>query len=228
MPKLNECPQGHGMTTAAEIFRATLVQHVQKTMPSYISKHIEGTVQGDERAAGALNICLNDADRGFMAVWLWRGKVPLSAYRPFLESVWAKDHRHLIEAAQTRRRLASLFRYAAFPLPEELPDTVRVWRGTSKLLRNQAKRGYAWSTNREIAFWFAARFAEDNGSPLLLAADIAKTDIALFTNGRKEEEAVLMNWPRNSWIDSRPHDFENLTNLEHPSSKGQTPNTLTD
>ncbi len=219
MTEQNECPQGQPPVLPEESFRAKLVQHVKLTMPSYISKHIEDTVQGDALAAVMLNISLSDYDRGVMALWLWKAKIPLSAYRPFLSSTWTHDHRYLVRAAQTRRRLESMFRYAAFPLPEELPDTVRVWRGTSKLSLHQAKRGYAWTTNRDIAFWFAARFAKDNGSPLLLAADIAKTDIALFTNDRNEQEAVLMRCPRNAWVDSHPHDFENLGNLEHPSTK---------
>ena len=219
MSYMTECTGVQPVVLAKELFRAKLVQYVKRTMPSYISKHIDGAVQGDAMAAGMLNISLSDADRGDMAIWLWQAKVPLSAYRPFLSSTWMHDHRYLVRAAQTRRRLASMFRYAAFPLPEELPETVRVWRGTTKLSLHQAKRGYAWTTNRDVAFWFAARFAKYNGSPLLLAADIAKTDIALFTNDRKESEAVLMHCPRNAWVDSHPHDFESLGNLEYPSTE---------
>ena len=46
-----------------------------------------------------------------------------------------------------------------------------------------------------MACWFAMRFADNNGSPLVLAADITKCDIALFTNDRDENEAMLIKPP---------------------------------
>ena len=39
------------------------------------------------------------------------------------------------------------------------------------------------------------RFAGDNGSPLVLTADVPKRDIAIFTDDRGESEAVLMRPP---------------------------------
>lgn len=54
---------------------------------------------------------------------------------------------------------------------------------------------YSWTTDRDLACWFAMRFADLHGSPLVLTADVAKRDIALFTNERSESEAVLIRPP---------------------------------
>lgn len=150
---------------------------------------------GDVDAALDLACGLEDSKRGVIAVAMWRAKVPVPAYRVLLSATWGHDHRYVIDAAQTRRTLGCMFRYAAFPLPDELPDVVTVWRGTSCLPIKEARAGYSWSTDRDCACWFAMRFADRNGSPLVLTAEVPKRDIALFTSERSESEAVLMRQP---------------------------------
>ena len=154
-----------------------------------------GAFDGDTQAAFSLSCALENHKRGIVAVAMWRCKVPVEAFRAYFSSVLENDHRHVIDAAKNRRTLSYMFRYAAFPLPDELPDMVTVWRGTSYLSFDEAKTGYSWTTDRDMACWFAMRFVEDNGSPLVLTADIAKRDIALFTNDRRESEAVLVRPP---------------------------------
>lgn len=158
-------------------------------------KHARAAFDGDVEAASDLSCALENHKRGAVAVAMWRAKVPVEAFRAYLSAVWGHDHRYVIEAAKTRRTLAYMFRYAAFPLPAELPDMVTVWRGTSYLAIGDDKTDYSWTTDRDMACWFAMRFAENNGSPLVLTGDVAKRDIALFTNERSESEAVLMRPP---------------------------------
>ena len=158
-------------------------------------KYMEAAFDGDIEAAGLLTVALSNDKRGAVAVAMWRTKVKREAFREYFSNAWNHDHRYVIAAAQTRRTLGYMFRYAAFPLPADLPDTVTVWRGSSYLPFDDAKTGYSWTTDRDLACWFAMRFADHNGSPLVLTADIAKRDIALFTNDREESEAVLMRPP---------------------------------
>ena len=158
-------------------------------------KHARAAFDGDVEAALDLACALENHKRGYVAVAMWRCKVPIEAFRVYLRMTWDHDHRYVIEAAQTRRTLAYMFRYAAFPLPAELPDVVTVWRGTSYLAIGKDETDYAWTTDRDVACWFAMRFADINGSPLVLTADVAKRDIVLFTNERSESEAVLMRSP---------------------------------
>ncbi|MEF8701207.1 MAG: hypothetical protein V5B32_13345 [Candidatus Accumulibacter sp. UW26] len=145
--------------------------------------------------------------RGFMALAMWEGKVPRDAFRTYLSSVWNHDHRHVIHAAGTRRRLAYMFRYVAFPLPGDLPDVVRVWRGTSHLTLADAQKGYSWTTDRDIACWFAMRFGVYNGSALVLVADVPKNQISLLHDGRSEHEAVLMKPPAEATIDGHAEEW---------------------
>lgn len=158
-------------------------------------KHACAAFDGDVEAANMLACTLENHKRGAVAVAMWRTKVPVPAYRVYLSAAWEHDHRYVIDAAQTRRTLGYMFRYAAFPLPAEIPDVLTVWRGTSSLPIDVARTGHSWTTDRDMACWFAMRFADHNGSPLVLAADVAKSDIALFTNDRSESEAVLMRPP---------------------------------
>lgn len=146
-------------------------------------------------AAFELSCSLENHNRGTVAVMMWRARIEREAFRAYFASVWSHDHRYVIHAAQTRRRLAAMFRYAAFEPPAGTPERLTVWRGTSKLNTRQALRGFSWTTNRDVACWFAMRFAEKSGSPLLLRADIRRSDVALFDDCRNESEAVLMRPP---------------------------------
>ena len=155
-------------------------------------EHARAAFDGDVEASHSLAFALQNSKRGVIAVAMWRAKVKREAFRNYFSSVWGHDHRHVINAAQTRRTLAHMFRYAAFPLPAELPDVVTLWRGASKLTIAEVREGHSWTSDRDTACWFAMRFADINGSPLVLSADVGKSDIALFHNERNENEAVLM------------------------------------
>lgn len=180
---------------------------VEETAESWAIEYVRPAFAGDVKAAMSLSGTLGNANRGFAAVAMWRARIPHPAFRAFLANVWDHDHRYLIAAAQTRRRLAAMFRYAAFPMPAELPDVVRVWRGTSALDIAEARKGYAWTIDYDVACWFAMRFEERNGMPLVLASEVRREDIALFHDEREERETVLMAPPRSVAIDGRVEDW---------------------
>lgn len=183
------------MVSVHDFMKEIALKRLQDICKDFECKHARAAFYGDVEAAFRLSCALNNDKRGIVAVSMWQCKVKKEAFRAYFSSVWSHDHREVIEAAQTRRTLAYMFRYAAFPLPAELPDVVTVWRGSSALSFDATRARYSWTTDRDLACWFAMRFADDNGSPLVLAADIAKRDIALFTNERSESEAVLMRPP---------------------------------
>jgi hypothetical protein len=189
------------MSFYEQIQKKMALDWLYQNCQDYEVEHAQAAFDGDEDDAFSLSVALNNGRRGDVAVAMWRAKVPKEAFRAYLASVWDYDHRYVIGAAGTRRTLAYMFRYAAFPLPTELPDVVTVWRGTSYLPIGEARTGYSWTTDRDMACWFAMRFADRNGSPLLLTADIAKKDIALFHDGRNESEAMLIRSPTTVAID---------------------------
>lgn len=46
---------------------------------------------------------------------------------------------------------------------------MRVWRGACGVSVNRARTGYSWTLNRDMACWFAVRFASPARTPLVLA-----------------------------------------------------------
>lgn len=187
-------------------YKASVLERMHKICWPHEWEHAQAAFDGDVEAAISLAVALSNDKRGAVAVAMWRSKVRREAFRAFFSIVWNHDHRHVITAAQTRRTLGYMFRYAAFLLPADLPEKVTVWRGSSHLPFDHARTGYSWSTDRDTACWFAMRFADRNGSPLVMAADIAKVDIALFTNDRSESEVVLIR-PPTAYIDGDESDW---------------------
>lgn len=183
------------------------LQHLERNCEPYEVKDVRAAFDGDVKAALALSTALNNDKRGAVAVAMWRTNVAREAFRVYFSAVWDHDHRYVIEAAENRRTLGHMFRYAAFPIPAELPDVVTLWRGTSKLTIAEAREGYSWTNDRDVACWFAMRFAESNGSPLVLAAEVSKSDIALFHTERSEAEAVLIRKPMDVKVDGTPEDW---------------------
>ena len=190
----------------SKFYRSLITAQVEQYAEPWAVKYVTPAFAGDAEAAFSLCVALSNSKRGEVAVAMWRAKVPREAFRSYFASAWDHDHRHVINAAGTRHRLAYLFRYAAFPVPAGLPDVVRVWRGTSKLTQADACSGYSWTTCRDVACWFAMRFAAGNGVPLVLAADVPKSDIALHHDERNEHEVVLLRPPR-AWVDGQEADW---------------------
>jgi len=195
------------MSMRSELNKLYAIEAFERLCELYEIKTMKAAFDGDVEAAGTLSVSLKNDLRGEMAMAMWRAKVPKPAFREYLQSAWDHDHGRLIQAAKSRRALASMFRYADFPLPVDLPELVTVWRGTLSLTLEQAAKGYCWTTNRDVASWFAMRFASRNESALVLSAEVAKGDIALFHHGRAESEAVLMRPPAGVRIDGDQADW---------------------
>lgn len=158
-------------------------------------EYLRPAFNGDVDAAINLSFDLHNDLIGKVAVWMWRCKVSIEAYRTFLELVWVRNHRFIIAAAKSRRTLSYMFRYAKFPMPAEWPEVLQVWRGTSGINFNEAKVGYSWTIDRNTACWFAMRFGGCKASPLVLVANVAKSNVLLFTEERDESEVVILNSP---------------------------------
>lgn len=192
----------------SSFYKAVTLKRLSELCEPHEWQYMVAAFDGDVDAAGMLTVRLSNEKRGAVAVAMWRAKVKREAFREYFSSVWRHDHRHVIDAAQTRRTLGYMFRYAAFPIPAELPEMVTLWRGTSKLTIAEAREGHSWTTERDTACWFAMRFAEVNGNPLVLTAEVAKSDIALFTNAREESEALLIRPPAAVKIDGDATDWQ--------------------
>jgi hypothetical protein len=168
-------------------------------------KYMQPAFAGDAEAADDLYTALSSATRGTVAMAMWEVRVPRDAFRVFLRAAWEHDHSHVIAAAGTHRRLVSMFKYAAFPSPAQLPVRVTVWRGTT--ISALADTAYAWTTDRDVACWFAMRMARAEFQTVVMRAEVARSDIALYHDGRGEREAVLVKWPGHVVVDGDTEDW---------------------
>jgi hypothetical protein len=126
---------------------------------------------------------------GLFIRWLHFADFPPVCLRTALAEAWSMRHREVIWAAGTRNGMRALFRAARFDT-SMLPETVTIWRGTSGLSRQEAARGWSWSTRRSTAAWFALRHAGQR-VPLVLQRTVPRTDIMHFSDDRDEAECVL-------------------------------------
>ncbi len=196
-------------TAYFDLNRARILPKLESMAEPWAVKYIAPTFAGNPESALSLSWALDNPKRGFFTVALWRARIPVPAFRAFLASAWEHDHRWLKAAAREHRApLRRMFRYAAFELPAHLPDVVTVWRGTSHLTHAEAARGYSWTTDRDCACWFAMRFADRNGRPLVLRSEAPRAEIMLFHDGRNEAEAVIFDRKRSlAPIDGTPEEW---------------------
>ncbi len=183
------------------------IKNLEEYVAPFTKKYVRPAFKGDVDAALSLLVSLNNDLRGAVAVIMWNSKVSKPAFRAFLAAVWEHDHGWLIGAAETRRRLGAMFRYADFPKPAGLPEVVKVWRGTSSQSYSEAVSGYSWTTNRDIACWFAMRLGGADHGPLVLSAEVKRNDVALFHNGRNEHEAVIIKYVSAATIDGNAAEW---------------------
>ena len=174
---------------------------------SWAVKYVEPAFNGNPDEAFSLAAALGNAKGGAVAVAMRTARVPRPAFRAFLDAAWSQDHAWVIDAAGTRRRLAAMFRYAAFSLPDFVDDSVPVWRGTAGVSVRVARAGYSWTLNRDTACWFAMRFSDLRPRPLVPCAEVPRGEIALYGNERGEAEVVLLRVPAAS-VDGTPDEWQ--------------------
>lgn len=126
---------------------------------------------------------------------MWRSKVARPAFREFLTIAWGHDHRHVIDAAGNQRTLSAMFRYSAFTVPSDIPESVMLYRGACGLSAKEAAAGHSWTTSFDVAAWFAMRHASAQRAPIALGATVNRGDIAFFTDERSERECLLLKQP---------------------------------
>ena len=165
-------------------------RHLNEHLEPRAHQYIDGALAGDLEAAGNLVFAASNPNRGIVAVGLYLAKVPNPAFRQALSDAWDHDHGWVIASAGSRNRLMAMFRRGKFPLPEGLPDAVPIWRGVANCTRVEAAMGYSWTLDRDLACWFAMRFAKPGDSTLVLKRTVRRADLVYYSNDRAEQEVV--------------------------------------
>ena len=182
----------------------TTEQRLRAITPEWGQRYVAGCLTGSTEDAFGLNCAMNDEQRGLACVVLLHA-IPPEAYRAFLAPSWEHSHQQVIAAAP--KGLDDLFSYAAFPL-NHLPERLKIWRGVSGITPDQAVKGYSWTTDRDVAAWFAMRHSDNNGSPVVVAAEVDRENISFYSEARGEQEVVVLREPASWWIDGNAGDWE--------------------
>lgn len=114
----------------------------------------------------------------------------------FLSDAWVMCEAPNGDPNFTQRRLLGLFKAAApeylmteeeYNAFQELDDTLTVYRGVTSYNSKRIK-ALSWTTDREIAEWFAHRFDEDG---TVYEAEIDKSHVYAYFTCRDESEVIV-------------------------------------
>jgi hypothetical protein len=151
-----------------------------------------------ERDALLLMVTLPNRDRGKAALGLVKALgAPLEKRVVYsgLMTAWDHDHREVLSAFGDPQAFANALRKVAEPSGRNRP--VRAWRGVSS---PHAAYGISWTTDRDVACWFAMRFRDHHRSPMVFVADIPPALIIAEHDERAERELLVdpdeLSWER--------------------------------
>jgi hypothetical protein len=147
-----------------------------------------------EHDAWLLMVALPNRDRGEAALGLVKALgAPLEKRVVYsgLLTAWDHDHREVLSAFGGPQAFANALRKVAKPSGRKRP--VRGWRGVSS---PHAAYGISWTTDRDVACWFAMRFRDHrfrdhHRSPLVFVADIPPALIITEHDERAEREILV-------------------------------------
>lgn len=159
--------------------------HRHPTPNPLLSRLYKAAVGGDMHAARWLVKNTPNGDQfGDLIISLCRDKADLSVFRRVLRENWLPLHawtpRFDVRAPESRALLRELLTYAAFEPPASVPERLTLWRGTAGVSVEVAKSGYFWTTQRVIAIGYAISNSTDGNGPLLLRAEVHRSQVAKF------------------------------------------------
>ena len=90
---------------------------------------------------------------------------------------------------------------------DKLPDVVKVYRGVLAKDGLKGDVGVSWTTDIEVAKFFALRLKSTGGKSYIFEGEIDKDKILFFTNSRYESE-VLLDPLDMIWLDENEIESE--------------------
>jgi hypothetical protein len=163
---------------------------LEELLPEYAQCHLDAARAGDPDEAFGLCCAAPNEYRGLIAMAAYWSGVSNPAYREIIRAVWHHDHNYLMAATGNDRRLIRrMLGAAAFDHP--FSGSITVFRGTSGVSPTTASKGLSWTASREVACWFAYRFAKPDREPIVLKTTVASADIVFWDNTRSEREVIF-------------------------------------
>jgi hypothetical protein len=138
---------------------------------------------------------LPNADRGNAARGLYRERKKIGNDVAFagMMKAWGHDHAGTVKALGSQRQFAKTLRRVAPPHGRTRP--VQAWRGVT--IRNaawhpaEAAMGIAWTTERDVAAWFALRFHDSNRRAFVFHTVFDADEIIVFGDESSENEIII-------------------------------------
>lgn len=118
-----------------------------------------------------------------------------STYWQLLSSIWTdseniRQNPEVWEAllGSDRPRRANLMNPTEQLALDALPETITVYQGHT----DERSDGWSWTTDREVAIWFANRFAGmERAEPRVTTATVPKDAVLAYLLGRNEQEILV-------------------------------------
>jgi hypothetical protein len=137
--------------------------------------------------ASTLMFQFESESRGYAAKCLYERRSVLNyevVHRGLIDA-WAYGHEGVISEFGDSGFVEALRRVSP---ASERKDPVRAWRGVASL---DAAYGISWTTDRDIACWFAMRYYEHHQNPFVFFCDLSPSDIVAEQNIRDEHELIV-------------------------------------
>lgn len=169
---------------SARLLRPAWEDGLNYGLPSNFDFDVVRTV-GD---AATLLYTLPNSDRGEAAKNLYEHRKIVGkrvAYRGLILA-WERDHQELISAFGSEEELAAALRDVS--PPSKRKKAVRAWRGIDDI---RGTLGMSWTTDRDIACWFAMRRFAYRPTPCVLVCDLYPQAIVAEHDGRRECELIV-------------------------------------
>jgi hypothetical protein len=181
------------MTRLSKHARELLIEEAIDFTPVWGKEYVRAAFAGDVDAAIRLAVSLHDHQRAEMAGMMYRARVAPPAFRAVLETALSQTHCYS-HVERHSRGILGFFkwcRYAQFPIPDDLPDVVTIYRGVKNCSPFDAAFGLSWTLDFDVAAWFACRWAGPEDRPLVVTIDdFPKADIVGFIDDRNEREVI--------------------------------------
>jgi hypothetical protein len=193
-----------------KIIDAAKADEYRRQAKSYLrcDKHLDAALAGDDEAVAELvqdNYLWTEPGLGAAALAAYWLGTPLSAYRELLQSGWRANWRIFRYGlgALYKHQVRSMFREAAFEHPFTAP--MRIYRGASRESVCEASGGLSWTTQRDVACWFAYRNYDSNG--FVITSEVDASQVLYYDEYGFEGEIVLESDIVGS-LDSSPNDWK--------------------
>jgi hypothetical protein len=145
--------------------------------------------------ADTLICTLPNRDRGHGAHGLYRARNKIGSSIAFagMMAAYEHDHRETFAAFGSDIKFANALRRVAPHHNQTVP--IRAWRGI--IVRDsdprEAAAGISWTTDRDVAAWFAMRYHKDidGARPFVFTAEFDPDAVVAFYDDRHEAEVIV-------------------------------------